>query len=131
MNICTDIEVILYSSRSEMLLRGEFEIPSKREILMGLPHARQEWNRKNKMHKWFYFYGLGKMPFDLTLTPMFREDTKTVYWFTYFYFVYQTFYFLLVLYTFYRHLASGDTYSCLPCICMAGLFIAVCMPSLI
>lgn len=110
-----------------MILRSKFKIPTGCELLKSISNARQEWIQKNALHKWYYLYGIGKVPFDLTRTPLFREDVETVHFYGYFAILYICTATVLMMYTIVYYSVHGEAQKCLPCTCLIIIALGVRM----
>lgn len=107
------------------LSNASFKVPGIREILRSLPNAKREWNTKNPMEKYCYFYSIGKIPFNWLRIPLFSADLTHVHWFAYFMFTYLISLSSLSVYTIIYYAIRGQLLTGLISTCMAGITLGV------
>lgn len=110
-----------------MTLNKKFNVPTTRDLMISLPRIRREWKWMSPIQMWCYLFGIGKFGFGTIKFPIFSKNVKEMHLLSYYCWSYTVTFYLLMLYTFYYYLSRGDSYSCLPCTCMAGVLGAVCI----
>lgn len=108
-----------------MMLNKQLRVPSTKEMLKSVRHAKTQWRSKTAFEKWCYLYGIGKAAFGIIKKPIFLEDQRIRHWFAYFYFMYTAVLATMTFYSIYYYILVGDFYQCLPPTCLAALGLAV------
>lgn len=111
----------------QMGLNKKFIVPTTSDLVKSIPKIRREWKWMSPIQKWCYLYGIGKSALNPVKMTIFFEKLEKIHWFGYFALLYIGTIFILSIYTFYYFISRGDLFSCLPCTCMAGVFLAVCI----
>lgn len=108
-----------------MPLNKKLKIPTTREMLNSIGHARQQWSGKTPFQKWCYMYGIGKAAMGIIKKPIFREDQRIKHWMAYFYFVLVSMSVAMTINAIYYYGSRGELTKGLPSTCMTSLGIAV------
>lgn len=116
---------MLADLRQKKLLNDKLKIPSLRELIQIVINLKQ-WHLRNAYQKWCFFYGIGKIclkPFGI---PLYEED-QTIALRAYFFATGLIGYMSLSLYTTFHYICKGDFSKGLPCTCLLGVTISVCI----
>lgn len=98
--------------------------------MRSIPRIKSEWKLKSPKQKWCYLYSILNISFRLMKFPVYGDTSTKLHWFSYYYYYHSFISVMLMLYTFYYYLSRGDIYSCLPCTCICGMIMGVCISRL-
>lgn len=113
-------------SKSNMVLNTKFKIPPALELFKSIPKAKHDWKLKTPMQKWCCFYGIGRVAYNVTRIPLFRENINDVHWFGCFSLISSTIAVFLSIYTIWYHQLRGEIQISLSSTCLASTLVAVC-----
>lgn len=107
------------------MLNEKLKIPTPREMLNSIGHARQQWRTKTPFQKWCYMYGIGKAVFGIIKVPVFRENQRIGHWMAYLHFILMGLSASMTINTIYYYASRGELLKSLPSTCLTSLSIAV------